>query len=326
MYQFPPLYLLRDSFASSSQLTDIADGSTLEVSMRSMIALTEFQDSKCVLPVAMGRTSFGEAFISDLTNMPHLLIVGDEAQDRAQGVNAIITSLLYESYPSQLKFLTIDNKKAEHSIYSLIPDPFLAKFIDEGDEEVSKADAVICTLNSLRLEMEARYDLLKKAQVRTIREYNDKFIMGKLDARKGHKFLPYIVAVIDDYTELIKVAGKDIGLLIASIAQLGHVVGLHLIIVTESASKIVLTDSIKQNFPTRMVFRLSSLYYSMTLLDSDEATKLKGNGEMIIDEVLCQTHLKCPLVSSGELRNICNYIGKQLLSTSPYYLPIYNKE
>ncbi len=326
MYQFPSLDLLNEYFASSSQLIDNVDPGILEYSMRSTIASEEFQDSQCVLPIAMGRTRSGEPFISDLTKMPHLLIVGDSGVDRAQGVNAIITSLLYSSYPSQLKFLTIDNKRCQESIYSLIPEPFLAKLLDDVDEEMSKAEEMIRTLNSLRLEMEVRYDLLKSARVRNVRQYNEKVIKGELDPRYGHKFLPYIVTFIDDLMEFVDEAGKSVGSLIASIARLGRLVGIHLIIVTRSASKIVLTDDIKANFPTRMVFRVSSLYYSITLLDSDEATKLKGNGEMIIDEVLCQTHLRCPLVSSGELRNICNYVGKQLLSTAPYYLPFYNEE
>ena len=324
MYKLPTLDLLRD-FSLSSEYLSNTKRNTEVTSIHSMIASKEFQDSKYVLPIALGRTISGEPFISDLTRMPHLLIAGDTRQERTLGVKGIITSLLYKNDPSQLKFAQIAIGDLESDVYDLIPELFLAKLPDVENKEISKTDVAIRTLNSLRLEMEARYDLLRLAKVRFIRQYNNKFINGELDAINGHKYLPYIVAVVDNFAALMKITSKDVASLTARISQLGRLVGIHLILVTESTSRIVLTDAIKANFPTRMVFRLSSMSDSMAILDSDEATKLKSDGEMIIDNALHQTQLQCPLVYFADLKNISNYIGVQLLSETPYYLPSYNK-
>jgi S-DNA-T family DNA segregation ATPase FtsK/SpoIIIE len=252
------------------------------VSMRTLLASEKFQNNKFSLPIAIGKKIDNENFIVDLTTMPHLLMAGATGQGKSVGVNAILVSLLYKKHPSQLKFVLVDPKKVELSIYKTIANHFLAKLPGEEDAIITDTKKVVHTLNALCIEMDNRYDLLKEAGCRNIREYNEKFVARKLNPEKGHQFLPFIVLVIDEFADLIMTAGKEIEMPIARLAQLARAVGIHLIIATQRPSVNIITGTIKANFPARIAFKVSSKIDSRTILDIGGAEQLIGKGDMLI--------------------------------------------
>ncbi len=296
------------------------------VSMRSIIASKKFQESKYALPVALGRTISNETYTFDLTKMPHLLVAGATGQGKSVGLNAIITSLLYKKHPSQLKFVMVDPKKVELSIYSVIEKHFLAKLPDEDEAIITETTKVINTLNSLCIEMDSRYDLLKEAQVRNIKEYNEKFVKRHLNPEKGHKYLPYIVVVVDEFADLIMTAGKDVEQPIARIAQLARAVGIHMIIATQRPSTNIITGVIKANFPARIAFKVASMIDSRTILDSPGANQLIGRGDMLISVGSEMTRVQCAFVDTPEIDAITRYIASQQSYPSAFALPEYTPE
>ncbi|MBP6283835.1 MAG: DNA translocase FtsK 4TM domain-containing protein [Paludibacteraceae bacterium] len=291
------------------------------VSMHSVIASKKFQEVKHELPIVFGKTITNEVFTVDLCKMPHILVAGATGQGKSVGLNAIITSLLYKKHPSQLKFVLIDPKKVEFSIYSNIEKYFLAKLPDADEPIITDVTKVVQTLNSLTKEMDARYDLLKKAHVRTIIEYNGKFVKRILNPEKGHRFLPYIVVIIDEFGDLIMTAGKDIELPIARIAQLARAVGIHMIIATQRPSTNIITGSIKANFPARVAFKVSSMIDSRTILDCPGANQLIGRGDMLISQGSDLVRIQCAFVDTPEIDRICSYIEGQRGFPAPFYLP-----
>ncbi|MGE4587413.1 MAG: DNA translocase FtsK 4TM domain-containing protein [Mangrovibacterium sp.] len=293
------------------------------VSMRSIIASKKFQESTADLPVVLGKTISNETFLIDLTKMPHILVAGATGQGKSVGLNAIITSLLYKKHPAQLKFVMIDPKKVELSLYSTIEKHYLAKL--PGDEEpiITDIQNVKYTLNSLNMEMDVRYDLLKKAHARNIREYNAKFVARRLNPEKGHQFLPYIVVVVDEFADLIMTAGKEIELPIARIAQLARAVGIHMLIATQRPSTNIITGVIKANFPTRIAFKVASMIDSRTILDTPGANQLIGKGDMLISMGSTMTRLQCAFVDTPEIERICGFISEQRGYASAFMLPEY---
>ena len=288
------------------------------VSMRGIIASKKFQESKYALPIAMGRTISNETYTFDLAKMPHLLVAGATGQGKSVGLNAIITSLLYKKHPAQLKFVMVDPKKVELSIYSVIEKHFLAKLPDEDEAIITETSKVINTLNSLCIEMDSRYDLLKEAQVRNIKEYNEKFVKRQLNPNKGHKYLPYIVVVVDEFADLIMTAGKDVEQPIARIAQLARAVGIHMIIATQRPSTNIITGVIKANFPARIAFKVASMIDSRTILDSPGANQLIGRGDMLISVGSEMTRVQCAFVDTPEIDAITNFIAGQQSYPSAY--------
>ena len=296
------------------------------VSMRGIIASKKFQESKYALPIALGRTISNETYTFDLAKMPHLLVAGATGQGKSVGLNAIITSLLYKKHPSQLKFVMVDPKKVELSIYSVIEKHFLAKLPDEDEAIITETTKVINTLNSLCIEMDSRYDLLKEAQVRNIKEYNEKFVKRHLNPAKGHKYLPYIVVVVDEFADLIMTAGKDVETPIARIAQLARAVGIHMIIATQRPSTNIITGVIKANFPARIAFKVASMIDSRTILDSPGANQLIGRGDMLISVGSEMTRVQCAFVDTPEIDAITHYIAGQQSYPSAFALPEYTPE
>lgn len=296
------------------------------VSMRGIIASKKFQESKYALPIALGRTISNETYTFDLTKMPHLLVAGATGQGKSVGLNAIITSLLYKKHPSQLKFVMVDPKKVELSIYSVIEKHFLAKLPDEDDAIITETSKVINTLNSLCIEMDSRYDLLKEAQVRNIKEYNEKFVKRHLNPEKGHKYLPYIVVVVDEFADLIMTAGKEVEQPIARIAQLARAVGIHMIIATQRPSTNIITGIIKANFPARIAFKVASMIDSRTILDSPGANHLIGRGDMLISVGSEMTRVQCAFVDTPEIDAITHFIAGQQSYPSAFALPEYVPE
>lgn len=296
------------------------------VSMRGILASKKFQESKYALPVALGRTISNETYTFDLAKMPHLLVAGATGQGKSVGLNAIITSLLYKKHPSQLKFVMVDPKKVELSIYSIIEKHFLAKLPDEEDAIITETSKVINTLNSLCIEMDNRYNLLKEAQVRNIKEYNEKFIKRQLNPVKGHKYLPYIVVVVDEFADLIMTAGKDVEQPIARIAQLARAVGIHMIIATQRPSTNIITGVIKANFPARIAFKVASMIDSRTILDSPGANQLIGRGDMLISVGNEMTRVQCAFVDTPEIDAITHFIASQQSYPSAFALPEYIPE
>lgn len=296
------------------------------VSMRGILASKKFQESKYALPVALGRTISNETYTFDLAKMPHLLVAGATGQGKSVGLNAIITSLLYKKHPSQLKFVMVDPKKVELSIYSVIEKHFLAKLPDEEDAIITETSKVINTLNSLCIEMDNRYNLLKEAQVRNIKEYNEKFIKRLLNPLKGHKYLPYIVVVVDEFADLIMTAGKDVEQPIARIAQLARAVGIHMIIATQRPSTNIITGVIKANFPARIAFKVASMIDSRTILDSPGANQLIGRGDMLISVGNEMTRVQCAFVDTPEIDAITHFIASQQSYPSAFALPEYIPE
>lgn len=293
------------------------------VSMRSLIASRKFQDADYELPIVMGKTITNETFTFDLTKMPHLLVAGATGQGKSVGLNAILVSILYKKHPSQVKFVLVDPKKVELTLYNKIERHFLAKLPDEEDAIITDTSKVVNTLNSLCIEMDARYELLKAAHVRTIKEYNDKFIKRKLNPEKGHRYLPYIVVLIDEFADLIMTAGKEVEHPIARLAQLARAIGIHLIVATQRPSVNVITGMIKANFPARIAFRVLSKIDSRTILDASGADQLIGRGDMLVSTGQDLVRLQCGFVDTPEVEAICDFIGDQRGYPDAYHLPEY---
>lgn len=293
------------------------------VPMRNVIASDKFQNAKMELPVVMGKTITNETFVFDLTKMPHLLMAGATGQGKSVGLNAVLTSLLYKKHPSQLKFVLVDPKKVELTLYNKIERHFLAKLPDTEEAIITENQKVINTLNSLCIEMDQRYELLKDAMVRNIVEYNAKFIARKLNPNDGHKFLPYIVLVIDEFADLIMTAGKEVETPIARLAQLARAIGIHLIIATQRPSANIITGIIKANFPGRIAFRVTSGIDSRTILDSSGADQLIGKGDMLISQGNDLVRVQCAFVDTPEVEQICEFIGGQRGYPEIFTLPEY---
>lgn len=296
------------------------------VSMRSLIASKVFQETDYELPLALGKTISNETFVVDLTKMPHILVAGATGQGKSVGLNAIISSLIYKKHPAQLKFVFIDPKKVELNLYSVIEKHFLAKMPDENDPIITDVQKVKNTLNSLNIEMDMRYDLLKKAHVRNIKEYNEKFIARRLNPEKGHRYQPYIVVVIDEFADLIMTAGKEIELPIARIAQLARAVGIHMVIATQRPSINIITGVIKANFPARIAFRVASMVDSRTILDTPGANQLIGKGDMLVSTGNNLVRVQCAFVDTPEVEAIVKYVSKQPGFPTAFLLPEYMDE
>ena len=296
------------------------------VSMRTLLSSEKFQKNNFSLPIAIGKKIDNENFIVDLASMPHLLMAGATGQGKSVGLNAILVSLLYKKHPSQLKFVLVDPKKVELSIYKTIEKHFLAKLPGEEDAIITDTKKVVHTLNALCIEMDNRYDLLKEAGCRNIREYNEKFIARKLNPEKGHQFLPFIVLVVDEFADLIMTAGKEVEMPIARLAQLARAVGVHLIIATQRPSVNIITGTIKANFPARIAFKVSSKIDSRTILDAGGAEQLIGKGDMLISYNGELVRLQCAFVDTPEVDKVVDFIGSQRGYAQAFMLPEYVDE
>jgi len=296
------------------------------VSMRTLLASDKFQHNNYSLPIAIGKKIDNENFIVDLTTMPHLLMAGATGQGKSVGLNAILVSLLYKKHPSQLKLVLVDPKKVELSLYRTIEKHFLAKLPGEEEAIITDTKKVINTLNALCIEMDNRYDLLKEAGARNIKEYNEKFIKRRLNPQKGHQFLPFIVLVIDEFADLIMTAGKEVEMPIARLAQLARAVGIHLIIATQRPSVNIITGTIKANFPARIAFKVSSKIDSRTILDTGGAEQLIGKGDMLVSYNGEVTRLQCAFVDTPEVDSVCEFIGDQRGYPQAFLLPEYIDE
>jgi len=296
------------------------------VSMKTLLASEKFQTSKFSLPIAIGKKIDNENFIVDLASMPHLLMAGATGQGKSVGLNAILVSLLYKKHPSQLKFVLVDPKKVELSLYRVIEKHFLAKLPGEEDAIITDTKKVINTLNALCIEMDNRYDLLKEAGCRNIKEYNEKFTSRKLNPEKGHQFLPFIVLVVDEFADLIMTAGKEVEMPIARLAQLARAVGIHLIIATQRPSVNIITGTIKANFPARIAFKVSSKIDSRTILDAGGAEQLIGKGDMLVSYNGEITRLQCAFVDTPEVDRVCSFIAEQKGYPQAFLLPEYIDE
>ncbi len=293
------------------------------VSMRSAITSSKFQKAEMQLPIAFGKTISNETFVVDLAKMPHLLMAGATGQGKSVGLNAVLTSLLYKKHPAEVKFVLIDPKKVELTLFNKIERHFLAKLPDSEDAIITDNAKVINTLNSLCIEMDNRYELLKTAMVRNIKEYNEKFKTRKLNPNDGHMFLPYIVLVIDEFADLIMTAGKEVETPIARLAQLARAIGIHLIIATQRPSVNVITGIIKANFPARIAFRVTSKIDSRTILDAQGADQLIGRGDMLYTQGNDVTRIQCAFVDTPEVAKITEYIGSQRAYPDAHLLPEY---
>lgn len=292
------------------------------VSMESILNSRKFRESDYELPIALGKTITNEVFMVDLAKMPHLLVAGATGQGKSVGLNAIITSLLYKKHPAELKFVMVDPKKVEFSIYSPIENHFLAKIADDdGEAIITDVNKVVQTLKSLCCEMDTRYDLLKKARARNIKEYNAKFKSRQLNPENGHRFMPYIVVVIDEFGDLIMTAGKEVELPIARIAQLARAVGIHMIIATQRPTTNIITGTIKANFPARMAFKVSAMIDSRTILDRPGANQLIGRGDMLFLSGSEPVRVQCAFVDTPEVERIAAYIARQQSYLGPFELP-----
>ncbi|WP_297328013.1 DNA translocase FtsK [uncultured Bacteroides sp.] len=296
------------------------------VSGQSIIGSKKFQESTYDLPIALGKTITNEVFMVDLCKMPHVLVAGATGQGKSVGLNAIITSLLYKKHPAELKFVLVDPKKVEFSIYSVIEHHFLAKLPDGEDAIITDVTKVVQTLNSICVEMDTRYDLLKTAHVRNIKEYNEKFVNRRLNPEKGHKFMPYMVVVIDEFGDLIMTAGKDVELPIARIAQLARAVGIHMIIATQRPTTNIITGTIKANFPARIAFRVSAMVDSRTILDRPGANQLIGRGDMLFLQGADPVRVQCAFIDTPEVAEITKFIARQQGYPTAFYLPEYVDE
>ncbi|MDB5275461.1 MAG: translocase FtsK [Ferruginibacter sp.] len=296
------------------------------VSMRTLLDTDKFRQNNFSLPIAIGKKINNENFIVDLASMPHLLMAGATGQGKSVGLNAILVSLLYSKHPSQLKFVLVDPKKVELSIYKTIEKHFLAKLPGEEDAIITDTKKVVHTLNALCIEMDNRYDLLKEAGCRNIREYNEKFVARKLNPEKGHQFLPFIVLVVDEFADLIMTAGKEVEMPIARLAQLARAVGVHLIIATQRPSVNIITGTIKANFPARIAFKVSSKIDSRTILDAGGAEQLIGKGDMLISYNGELVRLQCAFVDTPEVDKIVDFIGDQRGYAQAFLLPEYVDE
>jgi S-DNA-T family DNA segregation ATPase FtsK/SpoIIIE len=296
------------------------------VSMKTLLSSEKFQNNSFSLPIAIGKKIDNENFIVDLASMPHLLMAGATGQGKSVGLNAILVSLLYKKHPSQLKFVLVDPKKVELSIYKTIENHFLAKLPGEEDAIITDTKKVVHTLNALCIEMDNRYDLLKEAGCRNIKEYNEKFVSRKLNPEKGHQFLPFIVLVVDEFADLIMTAGKEVEMPIARLAQLARAVGIHLIIATQRPSVNIITGTIKANFPARIAFKVSSKIDSRTILDAGGAEQLIGKGDMLISYNGDIVRLQCAFVDTPEVDKIVDFIAEQRGYPQPFLLPEYIDE
>lgn len=291
------------------------------VSMESIINTRKFQETAYELPIALGKTITNEVFMVDLAKMPHLLVAGATGQGKSVGLNAIITSLLYKKHPSELKLVMVDPKKVEFSVYSPIENHFLAKIPDGDDPIITDVTKVVQTLKSLCQLMDHRYDLLKKARVRNIKEYNAKFTARQLNPENGHEYMPYIVVIIDEFGDLIMTAGKEVELPIARIAQLARAVGMHMVIATQRPTTNIITGTIKVNFPARMAFKVMSRIDSQTILDRTGANQLVGKGDMLFLSGNDPVRVQCAFVDTPEVEQICSYIAVQQSYPGPFLLP-----
>lgn len=302
---------------------EVPNSSPEIVSMRSLIASEKFQNSDAELPVVMGKTITNETFTFDLAKMPHLLVAGATGQGKSVGLNAILVSILYKKHPAQVKFVLIDPKKVELTLYNKIERHFLAKLPGEEEPIITDTSKVVNTLNSLCVEMDERYELLKAAQVRNIKEYNNKFVARKLNPEKGHRYMPYIVVLIDEFADLIMTAGKEVEHPIARLAQLARAIGIHLIVATQRPSVNVITGMIKANFPARIAFRVLSKVDSRTILDASGADQLIGKGDMLITTGNEMIRLQCGFVDTPEVEEVCDFIGNQRAYPDALLLPEY---
>ena len=296
------------------------------VSMKSLLSSKKFIESDMELPITLGKTISNETFIVDLTKMPHLLMAGATGQGKSVGINAILTSILYKKHPAEVKFVLVDPKKIELSIFNKIERHYLAKLPESDDAIIIENDKVINTLNSLCREMDKRYELLKDAMTRNIKEYNEKFISRKLNPENGHTFLPYIVLVIDEFADLIMTAGKEVETPLARLAQLSRAVGIHLIIATQRPSVNVITGLIKANFPARIAFRVTSKIDSRTILDTGGAEQLIGRGDLLYSQSNDLTRIQCGFIDTSEVEKLSEYIGSQTGYQSAYILPEFSKD
>jgi len=296
------------------------------VSMKSLLSSKKFIESDMELPITLGKTISNETFIVDLTKMPHLLMAGATGQGKSVGINAILTSILYKKHPAEVKFVLVDTKKIELSIFNKIERHYLAKLPESDDAIIIENDKVINTLNSLCREMDKRYELLKDAMTRNIKEYNEKFISRKLNPENGHTFLPYIVLVIDEFADLIMTAGKEVETPLARLAQLSRAVGIHLIIATQRPSVNVITGLIKANFPARIAFRVTSKIDSRTILDTGGAEQLIGRGDLLYSQSNDLTRIQCGFIDTSEVEKLSEYIGSQTGYESAYILPEFSKD
>lgn len=296
------------------------------VSMHSILRSAKFQESKFDLAIALGKTISNETFVVDLTKMPHLLVAGATGQGKSVGLNAIITSLLYKKHPAQLKFVLVDPKKVELTLYNKLERHFLAKLPDSQEAIITDTQKVINTLNSLCIEMDSRYDMLKLAHVRTIKEYNEKFVSRRLNPNKGHKYLPYIVVIIDEFADLLMTAGREIEGPIQRLAQLARAIGIHLVIATQRPTTNIITGVIKANFPARIAFRVSSMIDSRTILDTPGANQLIGKGDMLISTGSDLVRVQCAFVDTPEVERITDFIGNQKGYATAFELPEYTGE
>ena len=291
------------------------------VSMKSVIGSAKFQEAEMELPVALGKTISNETFVVDLAKMPHLLMAGATGQGKSVGLNAVLTSLLYKKHPAEVKFVLVDPKKVELTLFNKIERHYLAKLPDSGDAIITDNTKVINTLNSLCVEMDNRYSLLKDAMVRNIKEYNDKFKSRKLNPENGHRFLPYIVLVVDEFADLIMTAGKEVETPIARLAQLARAIGIHLIIATQRPSVNVITGLIKANFPARIAFRVTSKIDSRTILDTQGADQLIGRGDLLYTNGNDVVRVQCAFIDTPEVEKITEFIGSQKAYPDAYLLP-----
>jgi S-DNA-T family DNA segregation ATPase FtsK/SpoIIIE len=302
---------------------EVPNSSPDMVSMRSLIASEKFQNSDFELPIVMGKTITNETYTFDLTKAPHLLVAGATGQGKSVGLNAILVSILYKKHPAQVKFVLVDPKKVELTLYNRIERHFLAKLPGEEDAIITDTSKVVNTLNSLCIEMDQRYELLKVAEVRTIKEYNAKFIARRLNPEKGHRYLPYIVVLIDEFADLIMTAGKEVEHPIARLAQLARAIGIHLIVATQRPSVNVITGMIKANFPARIAFRVLSKIDSRTILDTSGADQLIGRGDMLISLGQDLIRVQCGFADTPEVEGICKFIGDQRAYPDALLLPEY---
>ena len=296
------------------------------VSMKSLLSSKRFTEAEMELPIAIGKTISNESFVVDLTKMPHLLMAGATGQGKSVGINAILCSILYKKHPAEVKFVLVDPKKIELSIYNKIEKHYLAKLPDSDNAIIINNDKVINTLNSLCREMDKRYELLKNAMTRNIKEYNSKFVSKTLNPEEGHIFLPYIVLVIDEFADLIMTSGKEIETPLARLAQLSRAVGIHLVIATQRPSVNVITGLIKANFPARIAYRVTSKIDSRTILDTGGAEQLIGRGDLLYSQSNTLTRIQCGFIDTQEVEKISEFIGSQIGYSSAYELPEFSKD
>ncbi len=306
---------------------EVANAKPSTVSMKSVLEDVKFRETRMELPVAIGRTISNEAMIFDLAKMPHLLVAGATGQGKSVGLNALITSLLYKKHPSELKFVLVDPKKVELSLYSPIENHYLAKLPEAEEAIITDTDRVVYTLKSLCKLMDRRYDLLKAARVRNIKEYNEKFLSRQLNPQKGHDFMPYIVVIIDEFSDLLMTAGKDVEDPITRLAQLARAIGIHLVIATQRPTTNIITGTIKANFPARIAFKVMTGIDSKTILDQTGANRLIGRGDMLLSTGSTEpVRVQCAFIDTPEVARLTEFVHGQPGFGTAYLLPDYNPE